>query len=120
MPETLYEAVVEVDERVVLVQESCQLELDTPIVTGSTGEKVGGVRREGRGEGGQGQEGGWRRRWAGSGGRAEEKVGGGKGRRMGNPCLTRFYLPSFCQLLQYIKFRGLMLFAVKDNRHSCF
>ena len=63
MPETLYEAVVEVEERVVLVQESCQLELDTPIVTGSTGEKVGGVRREGRG-GGRGQEGG------------QEKVGG--------------------------------------------
>ena len=59
MPETLYEAVVEVDERVVLVQESCQLELDTPIVTGSTGEKVGGVRREGRGEGGLGQRSVW-------------------------------------------------------------
>ena len=55
MPETLYEAVVEVDERVVLVQESCQLELDAPIVTGSTGEKVGGVRREGGGEGGRGR-----------------------------------------------------------------
>ena len=87
MPETLYEAVVEVEERVVLVQESCQLELDTPIVTGSTGEKVGGVRRKGRGEGGKGQEGGQGeggrgqeggqgRRWEGSGGRAGEKVGG--------------------------------------------
>lgn len=40
MPETLYEAVVEVEERVVLLQESCRLQLDTPIVTGNTGEKV--------------------------------------------------------------------------------
>ena len=65
MPETLYEVVVEVEERVLLVQESCQLKLDTPIVTGNTGEKVGGVRGgegrrwegsgEGRGEGGRGQ-----------------------------------------------------------------
>ena len=55
MPETLYEVVVEVEERVLLVQESCQLKLDTPIVTGNTGEKVGGVR------GGEG------RRWEGSG-----------------------------------------------------
>lgn len=56
MPETLYEVVVEVEERVLLVQESCQLKLDTPIVTGNTGEKVGGVRGgEGRGEGRRGQ-----------------------------------------------------------------
>ena len=52
MPETLYEVVVEVEERVLLVQESCQLKLDTPIVTGNTGEKVGGVRGgEGKVEG---------------------------------------------------------------------
>ena len=44
MPETLYEVVMEVEERVLLVQGSCQLKLDTPIVTGNTGEKVGGVR----------------------------------------------------------------------------
>ena len=44
-PETLYEAVVEVDERVVLERGSCQLQLNTPTVTGNTGEKVG---REGR------------------------------------------------------------------------
>ena len=55
MPETLYEVVMEVEERVLLVQGSCQLKLDTPIVTGNTGEKVGGVRGgrrwEGSGEG---------------------------------------------------------------------
>ena len=51
MPETLYEAVVEVEERVVLLQESCKLHLDTPIVTGNTGEKVGERRGEGGGEG---------------------------------------------------------------------
>ena len=49
MPETLYEAVVEVDERVVLEQELCQLQLNTPTVTGNTGEKVGGRGEEGRG-----------------------------------------------------------------------
>ena len=37
---------VEVDERVVLEQESCQLQLNTPTVTGNTGEKVGGEGRE--------------------------------------------------------------------------
>ena len=43
---------------------------------------------------------------------------------MGLPCLTRFSriielsaYRVFCQLLQYVKFRGLMLFTVKDNRH---
>ena len=48
IPKTLYEAVVEVDERVVLEQESCQLQLNTPTVTGNTGEKVGGEGREKR------------------------------------------------------------------------
>ena len=51
MPETLYEVVMEVEERVLLVQGSCQLKLDTPIVTGNTGEKVGGVRGGQRGRG---------------------------------------------------------------------
>ena len=50
MPETLYEAVVDVDERVVLEQESCQLQLNAPTVTGNTGEKVGGEGRGGEGE----------------------------------------------------------------------
>ncbi len=40
MPEVLYEEVIEVDERVVLQQDSCQLELKSPLVQGSTGEKV--------------------------------------------------------------------------------
>ena len=40
MPEVLYEEVVEVRERVVLQQESCQLGLPTPLVQGSTGEMV--------------------------------------------------------------------------------
>ena len=40
MPETLYESVVEADERVVLCQETCQLNLEGPVVTGTTGEKV--------------------------------------------------------------------------------
>ena len=48
MPETLYEAVVEVDERVVLEQELCQLQLNIPTVTGNTGEIVGGEGREKR------------------------------------------------------------------------
>ena len=42
MPETLYEAVVEVDERVVLDQESCELQLNTYIDTTSIDEKVRG------------------------------------------------------------------------------
>ena len=40
VPEVLYEEVVEVEERVVLAQDSCQLQLTTPTVTGTTGEKV--------------------------------------------------------------------------------
>ena len=40
MPEMLYEEVVEVDERVVLYQDTCQLQLPLPLVQGNTGEKV--------------------------------------------------------------------------------
>ena len=40
VPDVLYECVVEVDERVVLKQDSCQLHLYTPAMTGLTGEKV--------------------------------------------------------------------------------
>lgn len=40
MPEVLYEEVVEVEERVVLQQDTCQLNLPTPLLEGSTGEKV--------------------------------------------------------------------------------
>ena len=42
MPEVLYEEVVEVEERMVLQQDSCQLNLggSTPPVQGNTGEKV--------------------------------------------------------------------------------
>ena len=40
MPEVLYEEVVEVEERVVLEQPRCELQLPTPLVEGSTGEKV--------------------------------------------------------------------------------
>ena len=40
MPEVLYEEVVEVEERVVLEQDSCQLGLPGPVTTGTTGEKV--------------------------------------------------------------------------------
>lgn len=39
-PDVLYERVVEVEERVVLQQESCQLGLLGDEVTGTTGEKV--------------------------------------------------------------------------------
>ncbi|GAB6023455.1 hypothetical protein CHUAL_008235 [Chamberlinius hualienensis] len=39
-PDVLYEDVIEVDERVVLVQEKCQLNIFAPVVTGVTGEKV--------------------------------------------------------------------------------
>ena len=45
MPENLYEAVVEVDERVVLEQESCELQLHTSIDTTSIDEKVRGGKR---------------------------------------------------------------------------
>ena len=40
MPEVLYEEVIEVEERVVLHQDSCQLQLPVPLVQGNTGEKV--------------------------------------------------------------------------------
>jgi 5-oxoprolinase (ATP-hydrolysing) len=40
VPDVLYECVVEVDERVVLQQVSCQLHLDTSSLTGLTGERV--------------------------------------------------------------------------------
>ena len=40
VPEGLYECVVEVDERVVLQQTSCQLYDDYPTSIGVTGEKV--------------------------------------------------------------------------------
>lgn len=50
MPETLYEAVLEVDERVVLEQKSCQLLLNTSIVTSNAGENVQ-VGGEGKGGG---------------------------------------------------------------------
>ena len=36
----LYEEVVEVEERVILAQDGCQLQLTTPTLTGTTGEKV--------------------------------------------------------------------------------
>lgn len=39
-PEVLYEHVIEVEERVVLQQESCQLGLDGEEIVGITGEKV--------------------------------------------------------------------------------
>lgn len=40
MPEMIYERVIEVKERVCLVQDSCQLNLQTPVAVGTTGEKV--------------------------------------------------------------------------------
>ncbi len=40
MPEVLYEEVLEVEERVVLKQDECQLNLPEPLVQGMTGEKV--------------------------------------------------------------------------------
>ena len=40
MPETLYSDVIEVKERVVLHQDDCQLNLDTEMANGTTGEKV--------------------------------------------------------------------------------
>ena len=39
-PEVLYEEVIEVDERLLLKQDKCQLNLNCQIVTGTTGEKV--------------------------------------------------------------------------------
>ena len=40
MPEVLYDEVVEVEERVVLHQEACQLGMSQPLLQGTTGEKV--------------------------------------------------------------------------------
>ena len=40
VPPVLYDCVVEADERVVLHQESCQLQLDVQTHVGATGEKV--------------------------------------------------------------------------------
>ena len=40
VPDVLYECVVEVDERLVLQQDSCELNLDAHTLTGVTGEKV--------------------------------------------------------------------------------
>ena len=40
MPEVIYEEVVEVNERVCMVQDSCKLGLTSPVVMGTTGEKV--------------------------------------------------------------------------------
>ena len=40
MPEVLYEDIVEVEERVVLYQRDCQLNLDSDRVQGTTGEQV--------------------------------------------------------------------------------
>lgn len=39
-PEVLYEDVIEVNERITLVQESCKLNDEKPIVVGNTGEHV--------------------------------------------------------------------------------
>ena len=41
MPDVLYEEVVEVKERLVLEQDSCQLNKQCETVMGTTGEKVG-------------------------------------------------------------------------------
>lgn len=40
MPEVIYEEVVEVNERVCMVQDSCKLGLTSPVVMGTTGEKL--------------------------------------------------------------------------------
>ena len=40
MPDVIYEEVIEVEERMCLVQDSCQLDISSPVVTGTTGEKV--------------------------------------------------------------------------------
>lgn len=39
-PEELYEAVVEVDERLILYRDDCQLNKSCPVVMGTTSEKV--------------------------------------------------------------------------------
>lgn len=40
MPDVIYDRVIEVKERVCLAQEDCQLNLQSPLVTGRTGEQV--------------------------------------------------------------------------------
>ena len=40
MPDVIYDRVIEVKERVCLVQENCQLNIQSSIVTGTTGEQV--------------------------------------------------------------------------------
>ena len=40
MPEVLYEDIVEVEERVILHQKDCQLNLTSNTVQGNTGEQV--------------------------------------------------------------------------------
>lgn len=40
VPSVIYDCIIEVDERVVLHQELCQLGLDNPTAVGVTGEKV--------------------------------------------------------------------------------
>lgn len=40
MPEMIYEEVIEVKERVYMVQDSCQLDIQSPVAIGTTGEKV--------------------------------------------------------------------------------
>lgn len=40
MPEVLYEDIIEVEERVILQQKDCQLNLTGSIVQGKTGEQV--------------------------------------------------------------------------------
>ena len=40
MPETLYSDVVEMKERVVLYRDDCQLNLETEMANGTTGDKV--------------------------------------------------------------------------------
>ena len=43
MPEVIYESIVEVEERVVLSQDNCQLNLKCDTVQGVTGEEVQSV-----------------------------------------------------------------------------
>ena len=39
-PDVLYDEVIEVEERVVLQQERCEIKQDCPVVTGTTNEKA--------------------------------------------------------------------------------
>ena len=39
-PSQLYDEVIEVEERLVLQQENCQMQMSCPVVTGTTKEKV--------------------------------------------------------------------------------